>query len=166
MCHEWYMWSSHILATHHHNYEVALGYSHHYKSNYYTSDKTVNVGIIYYFNTGLEMHVCVCVYVCMGAVYGSAKGSVQPRARAACAGKRWMRGQSHRVWFTSADWALTSMLSHPCHRTPPRNPIIHDTSSLHKAGSAIQLRMMGYAVSWIKAALIRLKIIRITIREF
>lgn len=76
-------WGVRVSATHEFGFNLALWYSRHYKSNYYTSDMAVTVAIIYCFNTGLEMHcvyrVCVCVCGCV--VYGSVKGSAQPRVR-------------------------------------------------------------------------------------
>lgn len=65
----------HILATHEFGFDLALRYSRHNKSNYYTSDLAVTVTVIYYFNTVLCVRVCVCV------VYESVKGSAQPRVR-------------------------------------------------------------------------------------
>lgn len=54
----------------------------------------VTVAAIYCFNTGLQMCVSlsVCLCVCVHTVYGSAKGSVQPRVRAASAGEEMDEG--------------------------------------------------------------------------
>lgn len=48
---------------------------------------------------------------------------------------RWMSRWSHRLWFTSADWAFTSMLPLSCHLQVPSFIMLHCGTKPLRTGS-------------------------------
>lgn len=142
----WHVRGFHVSAAHEFGFNLALWYSRHYKSNYYTSDMAVTVAVSYCFNTGLEMYcvciVCVCLCVWLCSLWKCEGVSPAPSQR-----DGWGGGA------TESDLHLLIELSpaschNPCLWAPPRSPIIHHASAWHRASLAGTL--MAYEVFWVK----------------